>query len=147
MTVDDIKQLPPRNPMAEFQERVLSELKTKIGEMLPDEALQELVKRAVEEQFFTPRKVINPNGMYSRPEFIEKPSWFVEEVAKSAEPVIKKLVEEYVEQNKMEIEKAVKQFLEAQNLLLLTFAALRMQMFPDIAACAEAIIVRMKQQY
>ena len=46
--MSDPKQLPPKNPMEEFQERIVGDLKEKIGTMLPPEALSELVKRAVQ---------------------------------------------------------------------------------------------------
>lgn len=141
----ELKQLPPKDAMREFQDRVVEDLKGKMGEMLPDEALKELVKRAVEEQFFKPR-IESDDDSWS-PRKVEKPSWFVAEVTKQAAPHIQQLIKEHVEANKEDIQKAVAQFLETQNLLLLTFAALKVHTMQDFMEMANTIIARMKQPY
>ena len=44
------------NPMEAFQTRVLEKVREDIGKMLPDEVVEGLVKRAIDEQFFQPSR-------------------------------------------------------------------------------------------
>lgn len=130
--------------MREFQEKVVAKLRADIGEMLPDAALAGLVEKAIQEQFFTKRTT----GMdYAGRPTDQKPSWFVEEVAKMAEPQIRAYVQGWLDENKETIKKAVDEFLGEQNLLMITFAAMRSSTFQDINEIASAVVTRMKQPY
>lgn len=110
-----------KSPMAEFQERVMEKLREDIGAMLPPEVLTEMVRRAVEEQFFKPRIVDTNPGSYSNRK-VEKPSWFVQTVTEVAEPLLKQMVTEYVEKNRGVIEQGIRAFLDDQKLLVTTMA-------------------------
>lgn len=108
-----------KDPMADFKERLTDKLKNDIGALIPEEAIQALIARAVEEQFFKPR--------YEKPRYggpIEKPSWFVEQVAQAAKPMIQAQVDKFVADNQDTLEQAVRDFLSAQNLTLLATASM-----------------------
>ncbi len=124
----------PSDPMKEFRERVAAKLRDDIGAMLPDEALEEMVRVAVRDQFFKP---IIITDTYKRDEI--KPSWFVTEVTKVAEPIIKKTIEQYVATHHEVIEKAVAEFLSDKHLAMLAFAALRDATHKDFFSMAQEI--------
>lgn len=116
-----------KNPMDEFRERVTEKLKHDIGEMLPDEVLQQLAQRAVDEQFFKEREVVtNVGGWNSKTE--KRPSWFVEEVAKIAEPIIRSHIEQFIEAHKADIEAAIDKYISEQNLTLTASTMIASQM-------------------
>lgn len=121
-------------PLAAFQERVKEKLRDDIGSMLPDEALAALVQEAVKEQFFKPRKV--EEGYRT----VDKPSWFVEEVAKLAQPYIERVMREYVEVNRDALDRALAEFCGAQNLLLLAMASMRAATANDVFNMANQIV-------
>lgn len=114
-----------KNPMEEFQDRVKDKLKADIGSMLPDEVLSQLTQRAVDEQFFKEREVVT-GGWNSRTE--KRPSWFVEEVAKIAEPIIRQHIEHFIETHKQDIEAAIEQYISEQNLTLTASTMIASQM-------------------
>lgn len=114
-----------KNPMEEFQDRVKDKLKADIGSMLPDEVLQQLTQRAVDEQFFKERRQPNPRGYGSD---VPRPSWFVEEVAKIAEPIIRQHIEHFIETHKQDIEAAIEQYISEQNLTLTASTMIASQM-------------------
>ncbi|MDF0750338.1 hypothetical protein NLU14_08850 [Marinobacter sp. 71-i] len=114
-----------KSPMEEFQDRVKDKLKADIGSMLPDDVLAQLTQRAVDEQFFKERRAPNPRGYGSD---VARPSWFVEEVAKIAEPIIRSHIEQFIETSKADIEAAIKQYISDQNLTLTASAMIASQM-------------------
>jgi hypothetical protein len=130
------------DPMKEFRERVAAKLREDIGAMLPDEALAAMVQQAVRDQFFKPR-TIKDGHFHERIE----PSWFVAEVTKSAEPVIKAIIEAYVKENHDVIEKAVKEFLDEKYMAFVAFAALRVSTNEDFMTMANEIVTRLRQNY
>ncbi len=129
------------NPVEQFQTRILDKLKADIGGLMPDEVLRGLMTRAVEEQFFKTRTV--KDGYNT----VEKPSWFVEEVGKHAKPIIEQITRDWLEVNKSKIAEGLEKFLEAQNLTLLTFAALRQATSQDLYEVATQIVTAMKRGY
>jgi hypothetical protein len=135
----------PGNPMDEFQARVVEKLRADIGAMLPDDALAGLVQRAIEEQFFKKRKV-QEGSSYHRTER-EIPSWFVEEAAKIATPLIETLVREYVANNKDQIKAAINEFLQSQHLLLLAMSAIRVETSSDIMEAAVRAAEQVRKSY
>lgn len=132
-----------RDPMEDFRHRVKEKLKADIGEMMPDAALNELVRRAVDETFFQPRVVKDSYGRIES----SKPGWFVEEVTKVASPMLAAAVNKYVNDNEETIKKAIVEFTTQQNLMLLTIAAMRSGMLQDISTIADEVVARMKRNY
>ena len=126
-----------QNPMDQFRERVTEKLKRDIGEMLPDDVLQQLTQRAVDEQFFTERRAPNPRGYGSD---VFKPPWFVDEVAKVAEPIIRESVQKFIDERTADIEAGVQKFLSDQNLTLLTVGMLTQQMNANMYASVDQIV-------
>lgn len=139
-----MSQLPASNidPMKQFRERVLEKLRTDIGSMLPDEALAGLVQQAVQDQFFAERRVPQSYGPDKK-----YPSWFVEEVGKLAEPIIKEYLNAWLSDNHSTIEGAVKEFLSSQNLMLLMLAAMNDKTKGMIWEAAEAFYQRTQRGY
>ena len=130
----------PSDPMKEFREKVAKKLREDIGSMLPDAALTDMVQRAVEEQFFKTRTVKEQWG----PDKII-PSWFVEEVAKSAEPIIRELVQLYVKTHQDTIKQAIDEFLDEKYIAFVAFAALRSSTSEDFMMMADQIVTRLRQ--
>src|SRR3990167_8937425 len=109
------------DPMGAFREKLEQRVREDIANLLPDDAVNDLVKRAVEDVFFKPRKVNEGTG-YS-PNWVERPSWFVEAVSKEAAPILKATIAEFVKTHEAEIKQAVEQYLSPQNLTVLAVAA------------------------
>ena len=65
-------------PQQSFEEKVKDRLRENIGDLMPDEVLAEMVKKAMDEMFFT-RREKRTNDYYGRTEVF--PSWFEEEVS------------------------------------------------------------------
>jgi len=123
------------NPMEDFQTRVLKKVREDIGKMLPDEVVESLVQRAIDEQFFQPRKVYRSYGGHD-----EEPSWFIKEVTRLSKPLIESYVAAHIKEHEPAIKKAVEQFLSTQSLTLLTIAALQQTTRQDIFELAELIV-------
>jgi hypothetical protein len=121
--------------MDDFRDRVTEKLKKDIGEMLPDEVLQQLTQRAVDEQFFKERRIPR---QYAPDEV--KPSWFVEEVAKIAEPIIKDAIQKFVDAHTGDIEAAIEQYISKQNLTLTASAMIGSQMSSHMSYQIDQII-------
>lgn len=134
----------PADPIKAFQDKVTEKLKADIGALMPDEVLAGLVQRAVEEQFFKPRKIRDPSQGSYGDRVIDAPGWFVAEVATHAKPMIEAAVKRYVEEHKDEIDKAIKQFMSEQNLLLMGLTAMHSQVFNDFHILAGEIVRQMK---
>lgn len=143
MTTDEKTNLP--DPMKTFQERVLNKVRTDIADMLPEEAIKAMFDKALETVFFKGKEPVVDNwGKVVRK---AEPSWFAEEVAKQAEPIVKAYIEKHIEQVRPQIEADIKEFLSAQNLTLLTVAAMQRATMNDMSMIADQIIGRMKQNY
>lgn len=77
-------------PMESFMERVKGKLRDDIGSLLPDEAVQQMVERVINEEFFVKRRVPKPDrGSYSN-ETIEANSPFQEMVINACRDTIEK---------------------------------------------------------
>lgn len=131
--------------MREFQEKLIEKLRTDIAGMLPDAVLAQMVQKAIEEQFFKPRKMSSGSG-YSAT-VIDAPSWFVEEAAKEAKPLIALLVKESVDERKEEITKAIKEYLEPQNLTIIVYAAIRAEMGYALQQLTQQMGEKLRQGY
>lgn len=111
----------PTDPMAEFQAKLKDRVRDDIRDLLPDDAVAGLVKKAVEDVFFTPR-IVKATGWSGRDE--ERPSWFVEEVTKAAEPIIRAAVAKCVADSPQAVEKVISEFLDQNKLAAATAAQL-----------------------
>ncbi len=108
------KQLPV-DPMVQFQADLTKRIREDIKDLLPEGALLELVKKAVEQEFFQPKI---KKDQYGRVEAAE-PSWFVKEVVKRAEPLMIRLVTDTFAEHDELIEKVIKNFLDENKLTIL----------------------------
>lgn len=124
-----------KDPMTEFQDRVKEKLKADIGAMLPEEVLAKLTERAVDEQFFKERRIPQRFGSDEI-----KPSWFVEEVAKLAEPIIRDEIQRFIDARTGDIEAAIKQYMSEQNLTLTASSMIASQMSAHMYGHVDQII-------
>jgi polyhydroxyalkanoate synthesis regulator protein len=131
-------------PMQTFEEKVKARLKETIADMLPDEALAALTQRAVDEQFFKTRRT--GTGAYNDP-YKDNPSWFVEEVGKLAEPIIRAHITEAFKERQSEINEAIKKFVADQNIALLMTTAITSNMSQMMFSTAAEIFERVKRGY
>ena len=79
-------------PMETFMERVKGKLRDDIGNMLPDEVVAQMVKRVIEDEFFTAKRVPAPGRSTYSTETIEVPTEFQKMVVEAAKPIIEKHV-------------------------------------------------------
>lgn len=105
------------DPMKDFQDKLQARVRDDIRELLPQDAVAGLVKKAVEDVFFTPRKEKEP-GWNGRE--ITRPSWFVEAVTEAAKPIIKEAVEQFVAKHPLKVEQVLKDFLDENKLAVAT---------------------------
>ena len=101
-------------PMDDFQAQVISRLRDDIRDLLPEAALAELVKRAVDETFFQERKTDRGYGSYTT-----RPSWFVEEVTRAAQPMLERAVRDFIASREDVIKQAIDKFLTQERLSVL----------------------------
>lgn len=95
-------------PMESFIERVKGRLRDDIGSLLPDEAVQQMVERVINEEFFVKRRVPKPGrGGYSN-ETIEANSPFQEMVINACRDTIEKHALLVVEKHVADIEAQIK---------------------------------------
>lgn len=94
-------------PMQDFEQKVKERLAKDIGNLIPDEALKNLVERSVEETFFKTRTVAKTNGYGTQ----EIPSAFQQEVGKLVQPSFEKAVKKWMKDNDERIGKEINDFL------------------------------------
>lgn len=124
----------PIDPMAEFKAKLGERVREDIRNLLPEDAVSALVQEAVRETFFKPRRIDEGYGRFK-----ETPSWFVEEVAEVAKPLLQKAVGEYVAANKATIETALAAYLSPQNLTLLAVGSLSSDIRAALSDLANAV--------
>ena len=98
-------------PMQSFQEKVKNRLVSDIGDLIPDEALIEMVKVAMEEAFFKDRETTTGNGYHKSTE--TKPSIFIEIVTELMQPRFDKVLREWMDDNSDKIMAEMRSFTEA----------------------------------
>lgn len=81
-------------PQQSFQEKMKERITKDLGDLIPDEMLQELVNKALEEAFFKPRKVRVKSG-YSE-KYESMPSWFEDYVGELLKPMMQKAVDDWI---------------------------------------------------
>lgn len=93
-------------PMESFMEKVKQKLRDDIGSLLPDDALQAMVQKVVNDEFFEKRK-LPTKGYNDAPQYAN--SKFQNMVFEGVEPLIKEQVAKILEDRKDEIEKQVRE--------------------------------------
>lgn len=134
-----------KKPFEEFKENLSNKIKNDIGSMLPEAVVTNLIEKAVHESFFKERQVNVGSSWSSRYE--TRPSWFVEEVAKAVEPMMREQVNLYIEKHKNEIENEIKKYIEQQNLALIAAGQVSSRVSADMMNHMETIFDRLKNNY
>lgn len=108
----------PIDPMKEFQDQLKDRVRKDIADLLPPEALEALVKRAIDEEFFKREKYnASPNSYH--PEWKEGPSAFCKAVVEAAAPLIKVAVEKTVKDREQMIVDAILEYLDKNKLTIM----------------------------
>ena len=128
-----------KDPMQQFRDRVKEKLKEDIADLLPDDVLAGMVEQAINEEFFKERVTRNNYGS----ETGREPSWFVQEVVKIATPIIKRAINDYLENHRDIIDKALQDFLTEQNLAAMMFTSLRTATQQDMQNFVNTIAERL----
>ena len=136
MTKDIVKDI---DPMDSFKEKIIASLRDNIREMMPEAALSELVNRAVDETFFQPRVDRDRWGH----EKTRQPSWFVEEVAKAAEPMLRESVNALIKARRDEIDAAINEFVNDKNLTLIAVRS----MTSDLSVAIQTAVLNLSRGY
>jgi flagellar biosynthesis/type III secretory pathway protein FliH len=97
-------------PMESFLERVKSKLRDDIGSLIPDEVLQQLVQRTIEDEFF--KKGQKNIGTGYNPVYETVPSEFQKIVLAAVTPIMEKHALLVAERHAAEIEAQIKESVE-----------------------------------
>lgn len=106
-------------PMETFMERVKAKLRDDIGSLLPDEAVQAMVEKVINDEFFTKKRVPAPGRSSWSNETIEQPTEFQQMVIAAAKPILERKALELIAARAPELEKAIT---DAMNGGLMKFA-------------------------
>lgn len=82
-------------PMQSFQERLQDKVRNDIAAMLPDEVIEEMVKKATHELFFK-RTTETINEGYGNTRTVEHPAMFEKLVREAVNPIIKDAAERVI---------------------------------------------------
>ena len=77
-------------PQQSFQQKIEDRLKSDIGDLIPDEALKEMVERAIESMFFKQRE--DNTDRYRK---VIRPSWFEDTVEKRLHETMQARIDQY----------------------------------------------------
>ncbi|HPT26294.1 MAG TPA: hypothetical protein PLZ95_07725 [Bryobacteraceae bacterium] len=91
-------------PQQAFEEQIKERLRQNIGELLPDEVLSEMVKKALTDMFFTPRIQRDRWGGQ-----VENPSWFEEEAGKLLRDRISEYLKTWLKENGPDLTRQVQE--------------------------------------
>lgn len=94
-------------PQQLFESKIKDRIRESIGDLLPDEVLAEMMKKAMQEMFFT-RKEDQPDR-YS-PKVI-KPSWFEDAVHSSLKSHVEDHLKRWLAENGAELTKVIQEYL------------------------------------
>src|SRR5580698_1104647 len=89
-------------PQQQFENSIKDRLRKDIGDLLPNEVLAELVKKAIEDMFFVKRTTRDSYGYTTT-----SVSWFEEEVAKQMKTQIAETIKAHFIENGRIIAKAI----------------------------------------
>ena len=84
----------PITPQEAFQQKLADKLRDDIGSLIPDEVLAEMVKKAMQEMFFTSRK---ESDGYGRTNYY--PSWFEKAVEELLRDRMRQEIDSYMKKN------------------------------------------------
>lgn len=101
------------SPQKQFEDKVTDRLKSDIGELIPDEALSELVQRAMQTMFFEPKKTTNGQGYRSKT--VRGPSFFEAEVLHQVKPLLEREIKTWVNANEEGINIIIKEALSKEG--------------------------------
>ena len=87
-------------PQQSFEEKVKSRMRENIGDLMPDEVLADMVKKAMNEMFFT-RREKKADGWGGRTKVL--PSWFEDEVSTQLKKQVLEEVRVAVEAKRAEL--------------------------------------------
>jgi hypothetical protein len=104
------------DPMEDFKVKLQERVRNDIRDLLPEDAVAALVQKAIEEEFFKPRKVESA-GYSGR--MVEAPSWFVSEVIKAAEPMMRQAVSDAIAAHPDMIDKVVRAWADTNKLTIM----------------------------
>ncbi len=107
------------NPVQDFQDKLIERVRNDIGELLPDEVLQQVVAKAFEKAFFEERRTTDN---YNRTE--TKEPLLVETVRKAAAEAMKAATHEWLAENPEIMEKMIEQQLK-EGLAMAAFQTVR----------------------
>lgn len=137
------------DPMKTFQERVLNKVRTDIADMLPEEAIKSMFDKALEDVFF--KEIPEVRDQWGHLKQGAKRSWFAEEVCRQAEPLVKEYVAKHMEQFLPQLDQTVKDFLKAENLMMIAVGTMtqvsNQQMTNNLGALAQQIAMHIRQGY
>ena len=94
-------------PQKSFQQKLEERIRKDIGELMPDEALAEIVNKAVEKAFFEDRVSTGRYGETNR-----KPPWMVDAITELMEQQVRQAVEKWVADNNERLIQVVRERLD-----------------------------------
>lgn len=112
-----------------FEEKIKDRLRQSVGDLMPDETLADLTKKAMNEMFFK-RKLEKQGGYYDKE--VETPSWFEDEVYTQLKEKIDVQLKEYLIKNQADLEMKIQTMIVAKAPELL--AQLLMKIFTQQAS-------------
>lgn len=144
---DEKTNLP--DPMKTFQERVLNKVRTDIADMLPEEAIKSMFDQAIQSIFF--KEIPPKTDSYGRISTPAQPSWFVQEVTRQAEPLLKAHIAERMKEFEPQIQQAVKDFIKTESIAIIIGGTMSQvahrQAFQDLDQLAGNIARHIKQGF
>lgn len=100
-------------PMQNFENKIKDKLTKDIGDLIPDEALRALIEKATEECFFKDQRIVVGSGFNATTTL--KDSVFKEIVKELLAERMDFLVREWIESNKDEMTRQLKDYIEAST--------------------------------
>ena len=129
--------------MQTFQEKVNDRVREAIADLMPKEAIDEIIKRQVEKSFFEDVEVEVRYGSYdTRRE--RRPSLFIQAVVEAGKPLIEAAAKRFVEENQETLQEAVRQFLDREKFLLLAVSHMQANTFSTIEEVVSKVVQRIK---
>lgn len=121
-------------PLQSFQEKVRDRIVKDFTELIPQDAVDEMVKRAIDEAFFKERRVEESTGYYKNT--VTKQPLLVEMAEKEARAVFEKAVKEWIAANEETVMQALRSVFEqsAGDVLLKAFGAIFSQTVNQVQA-------------
>src|SRR5262245_48130742 len=97
-------------PMESFQQKVKNKIRDDFASMIPDEALEAMVKNAIDDAFFKPRYVRDDSSW--NPKVSEKPPLIVELAVTQAASILESEIRKWIAENREAVEKALRETFE-----------------------------------